>query len=82
MATFVEERLALDAPDAREPKALVFEAYTFWCKTNGETPLTREALSKRLQARGLTEAKSNSTRYWKGATLRTRGTPLPVPAAA
>lgn len=83
VATYVEERLMTD-PEARAAKSAVFEAYTLWCRANREVPLTREALSKRLQARGLAEVKGGAgVRFWAGVALRdVPGRALTWPAAA
>jgi putative DNA primase/helicase len=76
VATFVDDRLTIGEGETA-PKAALYEAYTLWCKCNRETPLSREALSKRLQDRGLSEKKgAQGRRDWIGVSLR--GASLPA----
>jgi putative DNA primase/helicase len=74
VATFVEERLVI-GEGHQAPKASVFEAYTLWCKYNREAPLSREAFSKRLQARGVSEKRTAGRRDWVGVGLADRTWP-------
>jgi putative DNA primase/helicase len=69
VATFSEDRLVF-GEDQHVAKAVLYEAYTFWCRQNRETPHSRGELQKRLIARGLTDGRNGRERLLVGASLR------------
>jgi hypothetical protein len=50
-------------------KGVAFMTYTNWCARNGESPMPKLELGRRLKAMGLTEEKNDARRFWKGIGL-------------
>lgn len=58
-------------PNARVTRSELHHAYLSWAKDNGAEQLTARAFSPRIAALpGISEAKSNGIRVWKGAGMK------------
>lgn len=64
---FFEEYFEITGdPDDQISRPYMRETYDSFCKTNGDKPMSAKALTEKLRERGLTEGKSDGTRYWIG----------------
>ena len=66
---FLDE-CCLASPRASVKAKDLYAAYTTWCETNGERPISQKAMGQRLQERGFTRFKGNrGVRCWEGVSL-------------
>lgn len=55
--------------DKQAPAGDLYQSYTRWCGSNGESPMTQRAFGARLKERGLDGYRDNRQRYWLGIGL-------------
>jgi putative DNA primase/helicase len=56
-------------PECRATVKAIKEAYEKWCEANGEKPVSKIALSKKLQERGFAPFKRDTIRGWRGVGI-------------
>lgn len=71
LPVFMEESCVLQ-PFAKVEKGTIFVEYALWCEKNGESPMPKVELGRRLKALGVTDEKSSGRRYWSGIGLVTK----------
>lgn len=76
IARFAGEMLVQD-PEGRTESGDIWRAYLGWCARQGESPVTRTALGRRLRELGWIKLKSNGRCIYGGTALA-----APKPAAA
>lgn len=69
VSRFVEERCERGA-DLEVPVALLYEAFHAWCRDEGHRELPRAQFARRLTALGCSQARTKTTRLWRGLALR------------
>ncbi|HXK36374.1 MAG TPA: phage/plasmid primase, P4 family [Candidatus Paceibacterota bacterium] len=74
LAGFIEDEAVIDLTGGNLVAQPAFHArYLHWCERYRIKPLTRRDLASRLEAWGVTEKKTRTTRYWVGVSLRSEG---------
>jgi putative DNA primase/helicase len=80
LGQFLAERCVL-AADASVPSADLYATYTTWCEEAKDRPMPKRTFGLRLAERGLVPSRTENTRGWRGARLRTPSDPTPAPGA-
>jgi len=70
LGDFIRDRCIL-GPRCVVPKATLYDAYTAWCETSKETPLSKREFTSHLQDRGIGETRDMKARYYVGIGLMT-----------
>jgi len=73
LGEFLEDCCRLE-PLGLVSKADLRDCYSEWCTDNKVEPVGQRTFKARLIEKGITEAKSGPTRYWKGLSLVPQGT--------
>ncbi|NTV13453.1 MAG: hypothetical protein HGA96_05920 [Desulfobulbaceae bacterium] len=51
------------------PKKDLHDAYIYWCRTQGEAPLSKNDFGTKMKEKNYTEKKSGNVRYWLGIKI-------------
>lgn len=62
---FIDEELILEAANAWTPSKEVFKRYRHWCESQGMKPMSMQAFSRKLVARGVPKYDKTSARGFK-----------------
>jgi len=70
LAQFLDERCTTH-PRAQVSKTTLYEYYTDWCHSTGETPLQKNAFGRQMLTRGFEERRNGRqmVRFWLGVEL-------------
>jgi P4 family phage/plasmid primase-like protien len=74
LAGFLEDCVVAQG-SGKVAKDELFKAYEKWCERNGEEAFGKTLFGKLMKER-FSDAKSGSTRYWKGIALRNQTEPM------
>lgn len=69
LSRFIDEKCQ-PAPELTVTVSDFYQTYASWCVANGEACLTKAKLAKRMAARGITQGRSATERFWQGISLR------------
>ena len=72
LKTFFDDECSISEKAHVTSKDL-YAAYEKWAKDNGEDPISKTALGKRLKEKGLKDLKERGVRSWKGIGLLQEG---------
>jgi len=65
---FLDECCTRD-PAAETPAGKLYEAFSDWCRTNGDRPMSKRDFGSRLTEKGFQRGRRKSARLWRGLAV-------------